>query len=95
MSLVVWGCLGCWDGKPGHGDSAQVEVTCGQFSNEGGELGTAHWEVAGEDLAEALVEIGLDESNESSQHVLLYFRLCLEAVVDPVHCYQEFCEIEH
>ena len=58
-------------------------------------MGTAHWEVAGEDLAEALVEISLDESNESSQHVLLYFRLCSEAVVDPAHCNKEVCEIEH
>ena len=58
-------------------------------------MGTAHWEVAGEDLAEALVKIGLDESNESSQHVLLYFRLCSEAVVDLFRCFKEICEIEH
>ena len=44
-------------------------------------MGPAQREVAGEDLAEALVKLSLNESNEFDRNVLLYGCLCLEAVV--------------
>ena len=66
---------------PRHGDCAWVEVSCGQSSDEGNKVGPAHRAVAGEDLAEALVKISLNESNEFDRNVLLYGCLCLEAVV--------------
>ena len=62
-----------------HGDCAQVEVNCGKGADEGSRVGPAHQEVAGEDLAEALVELSLNESNESGRHVLLHRPLCSEA----------------
>ena len=59
----------------GHGDCAQMEVPFGESAYEGGKVGPVHREVAGEGLAEALVEIILNESNESGRHVLLHRRL--------------------
>ena len=56
-------------------------MTCGDCSNKRGKVGPAHREVDGEDLAEDLVELGLNESNESVRHVLLNRRLCSEAGV--------------
>ena len=58
-------------------------------------MGPAHREVAGKDLAEALIELGLDELNESSWDVLLYCRLCSEAGVDHVCCFEEICDLKH
>ena len=40
-----------------HGDCAQVKVSCGESAEEGGKVGPAHWEVAGEGLEEALVKL--------------------------------------
>ena len=42
-----------------------------QGSDEGGQVWLAHQEVAGENLSEALVELGLNESDEGGRHVLL------------------------
>ena len=97
LCLEGWGCCPCWCGgvwdagteTPWHGDSAWVELTCGQCSNEGGEVGPAHREVAGKDLTEAIFELGLDESNYRIRHVLMYCRLCLEEVVDLGCCFNE------
>ena len=66
---------------PRHGDSVRVEVSDCQGSDEGSKVGPEHREVAGEDLAEALVKISLNESNEGGQHVLLHRCLLLEAGV--------------
>ena len=54
-------------------------MPCGEGADEGVKVGPAHREVAGEGLAEALVELSLNESNESGRHVLLHCQLCLEA----------------
>ena len=59
-----------------YGDRVWAKMAFGECSNEGGEVGPAHQEVAGEELVESLVELGLNESNESGQHVLLHCRLC-------------------
>ena len=56
---------------PRHGDSVQVEVSGRQGSDEESKVGPAHREVSGEDLAEALVKLSLNESNEGCQNVLL------------------------
>ena len=53
----------------------------------------AHWEVAGKDLVEDLVELGLNESNESGLHILLQRRLCLEAGVDFIYSFEDRCEL--
>ena len=66
---------------PWHSDSVRMEVSVGQGPDEGSKVGPAHWEVAGEDLAEALVELSLNESNVGCQHVLLDRFLCSEAGV--------------
>ena len=80
---------------PGHGDRVGSEVSRCQGSDEGGPVWTAHQEVAGENLLEALVEIGLNESDEGGRHVLLDRCLCSEAEFYLVHCFQECCELEH
>ena len=85
--LVGRACLPVWrDGgwyalsePSGHGDCVWVEVPCGEGADEGGKVGPAHRELAGEGLAEALVELSLNELNESGRHVLLHRRLCAEA----------------
>ena len=56
---------------PRHGNSVQVEVSGRQVSDEESKVGPAHREVSGEDLAEALVKLSLNESNEGFQNVLL------------------------
>ena len=75
--VPVWGDGGWYAllEPSGHGDCARAEVTCGEGADEGGKLGPAHQEVAGEGLAEALVELSLNELNESGWHVLLHRRL--------------------
>ena len=78
-----------------HGDRTWMEMACGEFSNEEGEVGLAQREVAGKDLAEALVEIGLNELNKSVRNVLLHCRLCAEAGVDFVCCFDERREFEN
>ena len=55
---------------------ARVEVPCREGADEGGKVGPAHREVAGEVLVETLVELSLNESNKSGQHVLLHRYLC-------------------
>ena len=62
-----------------NGDCARVKVSCGESADEGGKVGPAHREVAGEGLAEALIGLSLIELNEGGQHFLLHHRLCLEA----------------
>ena len=79
--VPMW-CDGGWyaSSEPsGHGDFAWVEVPCGEGADEGGKVGPAHWEVAGEGLAEAIIELSLNKSNESGRHVLLYRLLFSEA----------------
>ena len=44
---------------------------------------------------EALVELGLNESNESGQRVLLHCRLYSEGGVDLVYFFEERREFEH
>ena len=75
----------------GHGDCARVEVPCGEGAYEGGKVGPAHREVAGEGLEEAIVELSLNDSNESGQNVLLHCRLCAEVRVHLVGRLQECC----
>ena len=58
-------------------------------------MGLDNWEVAGEDLAEALVEISLNESNKGCRNVLLDRCLCSEAGVHFVYCFQECCELKY
>ena len=55
----------------GHGDRVGAEVSRRQGSDEGGQVWPAHRELDGENLLEALVELGLDESDEGGRHVLL------------------------
>ena len=50
-------------------------MPCGEGEDEVGKVGPLHQEVDGEGLVEALIEIGLNESNESVRHILLYRRL--------------------
>ena len=72
----------CWhvvSEPPGHGDRVGVEVSCCQGSDEGGRVWPAHQELAGENLSEALSELGLNESDEGGWHVLLGPCLVLEA----------------
>ena len=57
---------------PWHSHCARMEVSCGKSSDEGSKVGPAHREVAGEDLAEALVKLSLNESDEGGWNVLLY-----------------------
>ena len=57
---------------PRHGDCARVEISCGERSDEGIKVGPAHREMAGEDLAEAIVELSLNELNEGGRHILLH-----------------------
>ena len=64
-----------------NGDCAQVEMSCGKRLNEGGRVGPAHREVAGEDLAGALVELSFNESNKGGWHVLLHHCQCSKAGV--------------
>ena len=56
---------------PGHGDRVGAEVSRRQGSDERGQVWPAHWEVAGENLLKALVELILNESDKGSRHVLL------------------------
>ena len=68
-------CDGGWQAVPEssrHGNCARVKVSCGESADEGGKVGPAHREVAGEVLAEALVKLSLNNSNEGGRHVLLY-----------------------
>ena len=80
---------------PRHGDCAWVEVSCGQSSDEGNKVGPAHREVAGEDLAEALVKLSLNYSNKGGWNVLLYLCLYSETGVSPPCRFQERCELKH
>ena len=64
-----------------NGDCARVKVSCGESADEGGKVGPAHREVAGEGLAEALVKLSFNYSNESGRHVLLHRHRCLETLV--------------
>ena len=59
-----------------HGDCSRVKISCRDRLNEGGKVGPAHRKVAGEDLEEALVELGLNELNEGGRHILLHCCLC-------------------
>ena len=72
-----------------------MEVSGGQGSDDGSKVGPVHWEVAGEDLAEALVKLSMNESNEGCQHVLLDHCLCSEAGVYLVCRFQECFELKH
>ena len=86
----MW-CDGGWlvvPEPPRHSDSVRVGVSGRQGPDEGNKVGPAHREVAGEDLAEALVELSLNNSNEGCQHVLLDRCLCSEAGVRFVCCFQ-------
>ena len=84
---VRWGCCSVWSERcrnvvsepPGHGDRVGAGVSRRQGSDEGGRVWPAHWEVAGENLSEALVELGLNESDDGGRHVLLGPCLGLEA----------------
>ena len=58
-------------------------------------MGPSHWEVAGEDLAEAIVKPSLNESNKGGHNVLLDRCLCSEAGVYFLCHFQEICELEH
>ena len=62
----------------GHDDCARVELTCGDIVDEDGKMVPSQQEVAGEGLTGALVELSLNESNESGRHVFLHRRLCSE-----------------
>ena len=91
-------CDGGWQAvpeTPRHGDCAQVEVSCGYSADEGGKVGTAHREVAGEDLAESLVKLSLNDLEKGDRHVLLYRYLCSDTGVYFFRRYQECCELEH
>ena len=91
-SPLLWcsvrrGCCSVWSElcrhicleTPGHGDRVGAEVSCCQGSNEGGQVLPAHREVAGENIPEALVDLGLNESDEGGRHVLLFPCLGSEA----------------
>ena len=80
---------------PQHSDSVRVEVSGCQGHDEGSKVGPAYQELTGEDLAEALVELSLNGSNEGCRHVLLDLFLCSEAGVHFVCCFQECCELKH
>ena len=69
----VWSdrCRNIESETSGHGDRFGAEVSRRQGSDEGGQMLPAHQEVAGENLSEALVELGLDESDKGGRHVLL------------------------
>ena len=56
---------------PHHSDSVRAEVSGCQGPDEGSKVGPKHREVAGEDLAEAFVELSLNESNQGCRHILL------------------------
>ena len=58
-------------------------------------MGPEHQELAGKDLAEALVKLSLNESNEGGRHVLLHRFLSSEAEVYLVRRLQECCELKH
>ena len=58
-------------------------------------MGPAHRAVAGEELAEALVKLSLNESDEGGRHVLLYHYLCSKTVVYFFRLFQEWCDLEH
>ena len=79
VCTLVWRDGGwCALSEPsGNGDCAQVEIPCGEGEDEGDTVVLAHQEVYSEGLLEALVDLSLNESNESSWHVLLHRRLCL------------------
>ena len=72
-----------------------MEMAFGECSNKGGEVGPAHREMDGKYLAEDLIELGLNESNESGQHVLLHRRLLLEAGIDFLCGFDEHRKFEH
>ena len=59
----------------GHYDRVGAEVSCCQGSDETVQVWPAHRELDGENLSEALVKLGLDESNEGGRHVLLGYCL--------------------
>ena len=52
-----------------------MEGPCGESADEGVNVGPAHREVAGEGLEEAIVELSLNELNESGRHVFLHRHL--------------------
>ena len=74
MFLGVIMCGGCWGRIPWAWLLFPVESAHHQRPYEWGEVRTVHWEVASEDIPEALIELGLHEYDES-------FRLILP------HCY--------
>ena len=78
-----------------HGHSVRVEVSGCQGSDEGSKVGPSHREVGGEDLAEALVELSLNESKEGFRHILLDRCLGSEAGVHFIFCFQECCDLKH
>ena len=61
---------------PQHSDSVRVKVSGRQGPDEGSKVGPEHREVAGEDLAKAIVELILNESNKGCQNFLLDRCLC-------------------
>ena len=56
-----------------------MEVSGCQGPDEGSKVELAHRYVAGEDLAESLFELSLNDSNECCRNVLLELCLCSEA----------------
>ena len=74
-----WGCRSVWSERcwhielesTGNCDRVRAEVSCRQGSDEGGQVWPTHQEVDGENLSEALIELGLNESNKGGRHVLL------------------------
>ena len=78
-----------------HGNCAREKVPCGESEDERGKVGPAHREVAGKGLAEDLVELSLNESNESGRNDLLHRHLCLEERVHLFVRHQECCKLEY
>ena len=76
---------------PRNSDSVWVEVSGHQGPDEGSKVGPAHREVAGEDLAEALVELSLNDPNKGCRNFLLDLCLCSETGVHFVCRLQERC----
>ena len=58
-------------------------------------MGPAHWEVAGEDLVEALDELSLNELNKGIHHVLLHRCLCSKTIVYFFCRCQERCKLKY
>ena len=57
--------------------------------NKGGKVLPAHQEVAGEDLVESLVELGVNDLNEGGRNVFLHCCLCLKAGVYLFYGFEE------